>query len=585
MATTTTSTGPSSLALSGLASGMDWQSLVTQLANAERAPETQWKQDQTQINARNSAFGTIKTDLATLQTSIQALQDPTLFASRTVQSSNSLVATVAADSGANVGSFAFNITQMASAAQLNGTAGISTALSPSGNLSSLTVGTAGFSSPITAGTFSVNGAQVTIATTDSLQQVFNNIASATNNAVTASYDSTTDKITLTSANPAQPIILGSATDTSNFLQLAQLFNNGKGTVTSASTLGSVRLTAAMSSSDLATSISDGGAGQGQFTINGVAINYNAGADSIQDVLDRINNSSAGVSASFDAQANRFVLANKTTGDIGIGLQDVTGNFLAATGLASATLARGQNLLYTVNGGAQLVSQSNTISPASSGITGLNVTALQAGTTTVTVGNDTNKISTAVQTFISSYNLTQSYISSQMGVTTAADGSVTAGLLTGDPDANGIASSLRSLGFAFGYASAGSSGVTTLADLGIQTNGQDNTIKMSDPTVLTNTLTNNLQAVTSFFTDAKQGWAAQFNTYLNNTIGDNGTLVTHQTTLTKQSTDIDTQIANLEKTITADSNHWTTEFQQMEQVQATVNQQLQYLTQQINNGTL
>ena len=68
-------------------------------------------------------------------------------------------------------------------------------------MSGLTVGAANFATAVTAGNFTVNGAQVSIATTDSLKDVFDKIATATSNAVTASYDSTTDKITLSSASP------------------------------------------------------------------------------------------------------------------------------------------------------------------------------------------------------------------------------------------------------------------------------------------------------------------------------------------------------------------------------------------------
>jgi flagellar capping protein FliD len=45
------------------------------------------------------------------------------------------------------------------------------------------------------------------------------------------------------------------------------------------------------------------------------------------------------------------------------------------------------------------------------------------------------------------------------------------------------------------------------------------------------------------------------------------------------------VTNLEKTITSDSARWTSEFQAMEQAQSQINQQMSYLTQQINNGTL
>src|SRR6185312_6657795 len=150
------------------------------------------------------------------------------------------------------------------------------------------------------------------------------------------------------------IVLGSATDSSNFLQAAQLFNNNETgsttrSITSSLALGHIQVTNNMSSANLQTAIVDDGTGNGAFTVNGVTINYNASTDSIQNVLDRITNSTAGVTASYDSLNNRFVLTDKATGDIGISIQDVAGNFAAATGLSSGALQRGQNLLYTVNG--------------------------------------------------------------------------------------------------------------------------------------------------------------------------------------------------------------------------------------------
>jgi flagellar hook-associated protein 2 len=552
------------------------------LANAERAPETQWQQKQTAINAQNSAFDTIKDDLADLQTDIQALQDPTLYSGVMAQSSNSDVATATAATGAAPGTYSFNISQLATSAKINGLAGISSVISPDGDLSAVTLGTAGFSTPITAGSFSINGAQVTVATTDSLQQVFDKISTATNGNVTASYDATTDEITLASGDNSE-IILGSAADTSNFLQVAQLYNNGTGSVTSASALGTVQLGGSMSAADLATAITDGGSGAGQFTINGVAINYNASSDSIQNVLDRINNSAAGVTAAYDPVNDRFTLTNKTTGDTGISMQDVTGNFLAATGLSGGTLQHGQNLLYTLNGGSQqLVSQSNTITPASSGIKGISVTAAQTGAVTVTASSDTSKISTAIQQFVTDYNAVQNAIASQQIVTTSSANKVTPGVLTGDQTANGIASSLRSLVTASVPGLSGA--LNMLSNFGIQTNGQDNTLAV-DTDALNSALSGNLNNVQTLFADSTSGLGTLINNYLNATIGDDGTLTNHQASLTQQSSDITTQISNLENKITADTQLWTAEFQAMEQAQSQANQQLTYLSQQITNGSL
>jgi flagellar hook-associated protein 2 len=573
----------STLAVSGLASGLNWQNIISELAQAERAPETQWQNQQTALNTQNSAFTTIKNDLSTLQADLKTLQDPTLYQSTAAQSSNPSVASATTGTKTSTGSFTFNVSKLATAAQVSGAGGISQILAPGGNIGSVTIGTAGFATPVTAGTFTVDGAQVTIAATDSLQNVFDNIASATNNKVIASYNSTTDEINLASSDNSE-VVLGSAADTSNFLQVAQLYNNGTDSVTSASALGRVNTTVSLSNSDLATALTDGGSGNGQFTINGVAINYNASSDSIQNILDRINNSTAGVTAAYDTLNNRFTLTNNSTGDVGISMQDVTGNFLAATGLSGGPLTRGQNLLYTLNGGSQqLVSESNTITQSSSGITGLSVTALTTGSTTVTTSSDTSKISSAIQQFIMDYNAVQTAISGQQIVTTGSSGTVTPGPLTGDQTANGIASSLRSFSF---FAASGLSGsITSLAGLGIQTNGQDNTLALSDSSALDSALANNLNAVQSFFSDATSGMATQLNNYITNLTGDSGDLTNHQASLTQQYNNLSTQISNLEQKITSDSAQWTTEFQAMEQAQSQANQELTYLSEQVTNGTL
>jgi flagellar hook-associated protein 2 len=574
-----------SLAVTGLASGLNWSTIVSELAQAERSPEIQWQNQQNTIAAQNASYSTIKTDLTALQNDAKKLLDPSFFNSVVAASGSPAVASASATSGATLGQFSFNISQLATAAQMNGTTMVSQVLDPGGDPSTLTIGAAGFATPVTAGNFTVDGAQVAIATTDSLQTVFNNIASATGNKVTASYDATSDKITLTSSD-GSPVVLGSATDTSNFLQVAQLYNNTTGTISSASPLGRVNTTASLSSSDLKTAITGDASGNGTFNINGVAINYNLSTDSIQDVLNNINNSAAGVSASYDVVNNRFVLMNKTTGDMGISLQDVSGNFLAATGLSGGTLQSGKNLLYTLNGGAQqLVSQSNTIDSSSSGVSGLSVTALTTGTTAVTVGTDTTTISNAIQQFVTDYTNTQNFINSQQSVTTAADGTVTAGPLTGDTNTNDIVTSLRSLVTAVVGGSGTSGAITHLGDLGFQTNGQDNTMTLSDSTALTSALQSHLNDVKNLFTNSTTGLAVQLNNYINNTIGDNGTLTSRQADLTQESSSIGTQITNLETKITNDSNQWSSEFQAMETAQAQTNQELTYLSQGVSNGSL
>jgi flagellar hook-associated protein 2 len=587
----TTSSTAASLAISGLASGMDWSTIVTELANAERAPETQWQQQQTTIASENSDYTTITTDLTTLQTDAQTLLDPSFYSQVTAASSDSSVASATVTSGSPTGSYSFDISQLATAAQMNGASYVSQVLDPDGNPSDITLGAAGFSTPVTAGTFTVNGAQVTVATTDSLQDVFNAISTATKGVVQAQYNASTDKITLTSNN-SQPITLGSTADTSNFLQVSTLYNsnggttNNTGTITSTLSLGHVNTSATLAHADLKTAVTGDSNGNGQFTINGVTFNYNTGTDSIQDILNNINESAAGVSAAYDSINNRFILSNNSTGDVGISMSDNTGNFLAATGLSGGTLEHGQNLLYTLNNSPQqIASQSNTIDSSTSGITGLSVDVQNAGTTTVSVSPDTSTISTAIQKYVTDYNTLQTYMTGQQTVTTGSDGTVTPGLLTGDTNTNDIVSSLRSLADAVANTSGTSGAVKSLADLGFQSNGNDNTIALNDSTTLTSMLSSHMNDVKALFSDPTSGLAVQMNTYINATIGNNGTLPARQADLTTQSSDITTQISNLETKISNDTDQWNSEFQNMETAESQPNQELTYISQGVTNGTL
>ena len=370
--------------------------------------------------------------------------------------------------------------------------------------------------------------------------------------------------------------------------MAQLYNdNGTntentGTVTSTAALGRVNTKAALKSADLQTTISDGGSGSGQFKINGVAINFDASTDSIGDVLTQINDSSAGVTAAYDTVNNQFVLKNKTTGNVGISMADVTGNFLTATGLSAGKLTAGKNLLYTLNGSSQtFVSQSNTISSASSGIADLTVTAAGTGSTTVTVASDTSTISSAIQQFVKDYTALQSYMTTEQSVSTGTDGAVAAGTLTGDSITNDIVSSLRST---ISSVLSGTSGtINQLADLGFQSSGSDNTITLSDATKLTNALSNNLDAVKKLFSDSTSGLATQMNKYITNVTSDSGALTTRVADLTKQYTDLTTQIANMETKVSNDTTQWDSEFSAMETAESTTNQELTYISQMVSAG--
>ena len=565
------------LRLTGLASNFDWNSLVDQLTELERAPQQRLRLEQSILRQRNSAYGAILSQLETLKAKVDALKDPVLFSSRQPKVGDATVLSASASGAAALGTYTFDIIQLATAASRRGAADVGQKLSPTNDVSALVLSDAAFGTSVTGGTLTINGEQITIGTDDTLQAVFDKISTATGGAVTGAYDNATDKITLTSASP---IVLGSATDTSNFFAAAKLYNNGTGSLASSFGLGVIRTSSTLANATFATAVTDGGGGEGEFKINGVSISFNAGTDTVANVLARINNSSAGVTASYDAINDRFTLANKGAGDMGIALEDVSGNFLAATGLSGGTAVNGKNLIYTVNGGEQLTAQSNTITEASSSIPGLTVTALKEGSTTVDVSTDAAKIKNAVTEFITEYNKAQSLISTHTASTTDADGKVTAGILAADRDANDLASTMRKMVNAVVSGVSGS--LTQLASIGINSNGNDDTIALTDSAKLDAALASNLNSVAEIFSSTN-GIAKAVGSYLERTIGEEGSLIDKRDNLTSQASNIDTQVAELERVVLANRERMIASFVAMERAQARINQQMQFLMQKFGSG--
>ena len=550
---------------------------MDQLIEVERAPQRRMYTEQQAILARKAAYGSVNTQFSVLQNRVDELNDSALFESRLGNSSDEDVATVTAEAGAAIGRYEFDITQLATTAVQRGTSNIGSPLSATTDVSGVTLSSAGFATAITAGTITINGRQITVATTDTLQGVFDKISTATGGDVVGTYNPLTDGITLTSSTTN--VVLGSATDTSNFLQVTRLSNNGTPAVSSSSALGAAKLSGPLSSANLGTTIDDGGS-VGLFKVNGVEITFDDGTDSISDILARINDSTAGVTAGYDAVNDRFILTNKVTGDLGFALEDVSGNFLAATGLSAGTLQRGKDLLYTVNGGGELSSHSNTITEESSGIEGLSVAVIAEGSTAATVASDTETIKSAITDFVEAYNKAQALIETNTASTTDAKGKVTAGTLAGESEAYTIASDLRRLVTSTFSSLTGT--IKRLESMGITSNGSDDKLAISDSDALEAALSNSLSEVKSLFTNETDGLAVDLAAFLEGAVGDDGTLLTKKDNLDKQAEGLTDQIAELERQVQLNRTQLISTFVQMETAQQKINSQLQYLS-KINAG--
>ena len=571
------------LGLSGLASGFDWRTLVNQLADVERSPQKRLRAEQGTLFNRNNAFGSIKTQLSVLKNRTDNLSSNDVLQARKATTSDSTVLSATASAGAASGTYAFNVTQLATASKTAGTLGVGANLYPTSDVTSGTLASKGFNPPISAGTITVDGKQITIdPTVDTLKDVFDRIDAASSGNIQGSYDATTDTITLKRVGSSDPLVVGSATDTSNFLSVARLSNNGTSELTSPSNLGSITPANTLSLANFQTAVSDGGAGAGAFKINGVSIAFNASSDSVQNLMDRINASAAGVSMSYDRVNDQFTLTNKVTGNLGVAVQDVTGNFLAAAGLATgSTFIAGNDALYTINGGSVLSSHSNTLTEETTGIEGLSIALLKTGASTLSLASDSSAIKGAIKNFIEDYNRAQSTIDSLTSSSTDSAGKVTRSTLAGDTDANEIASKLRAISY---NQSTGLTGtLNSLAKIGIDTNGDSDQLTLNDETALDDAIANHLSELKTLFNDPDKGIATQLNAYLEKMIGDDGSVITKQDALTKQSSEIDIQVTDLEKRVQSNRQRLIDGFVQMETAQQTINQQLKFLQQRFGTA--
>lgn len=103
----------------GIGSGLDINSIVGALVNAERAPkEAQLARLEKASTTKFSALGQLKSALSELQASLKDLNKPSLFEKRTATSSNTTALTASAGSAALAGSYQVEVGRLASASKV-----------------------------------------------------------------------------------------------------------------------------------------------------------------------------------------------------------------------------------------------------------------------------------------------------------------------------------------------------------------------------------------------------------------------------------------------------------------------------------
>src|SRR5262245_25297073 len=102
-----------SLVSTGLGSGLDIESLVTKLMAIERQPLTVLAAKEASYQAKITAYGTLKGNLSTFQTSVAALSSASAFNTQKATLADTSIATVSTTSAASLGNFSLEVTNLA----------------------------------------------------------------------------------------------------------------------------------------------------------------------------------------------------------------------------------------------------------------------------------------------------------------------------------------------------------------------------------------------------------------------------------------------------------------------------------------
>ncbi|TVR55652.1 MAG: hypothetical protein EA425_00530 [Puniceicoccaceae bacterium] len=563
----------SGIQLTGLASGFDWKSVVDQLMELQRLPINRLRVEQ-QANSRQlTGFSDLTAKLGDLQTSLNTFSGDNLFARKvaSVGGGEANGWTAAASPAATAGSYGFDILKVATASVREGATNVSRPLSESDDVSELTIAMGNLGMAVGAGEITVNGERVTVDPSESFQDLFDRIESATGGEVTARYDADSDRIVLESDSE---IVLGSAADSSNFLQAAKLFNNGTGTVASHGALGSLDQAETLASARLATEITAvDGEGTGAFSINGVEFEYNLGEDRIKDIVQRVNASAAGVELIHNPAEDRFSLRNTVTGDLGMALSEAEGGLLAALGLTGpeSSLQRGDNTEFRVDGGNIRISQSNTLNADAHGIAGLNLTVGSAGNQTVEIASDSEAVREQVDEFVSRYNAVQELITRQTRVETGNDGEVNTSIFSGNREIGSLSRDLRNAVFV--ASEIQDVGVRRLQNYGVDFARGTNRLEVRDESVLTDAISNRPDELRDLFMTSGTGLVDRLKATTDRFISANGTAPRQSERLQARNQDLDRQIGDIERRLLQQRKLMESQFLAMEQAQSRIQQQM------------
>jgi hypothetical protein len=168
---------------------------------------------------------------------------------------------------------------------------------------------------VQAGSFTVNGAQIDVLASDSIQSVLAKI-NASGAGVSATFDTLTERVVLIDEEPGASGTITLGADDSGFLDAVKL---SAAALTPGTDEDMIRAL---------DQVSEIAVQSGTFKINGVILSVDTQSDSLHDLIERINAADTGVTASFDLESGRVKLSSSTYFD----LEDGTSGLFGSLGI-------------------------------------------------------------------------------------------------------------------------------------------------------------------------------------------------------------------------------------------------------------
>jgi hypothetical protein len=168
-------------------------------------------------------------------------------------------------------------------------------------------------SEITSGSFDVNGVTITVSDTDSIDDVIASINASTAG-VAAEYNSVTDEVILSTDDGSSIVV---ENDTSGFLAAMKLDTAVEERIESGEAGQRVEDVSALS-----------GITSGSFEINGITFTVDTNTDSLQDIIDVVNASSAGATMTYSDSFGYLKIQSTVRTDNLTVQNDTTGLFAA-----------------------------------------------------------------------------------------------------------------------------------------------------------------------------------------------------------------------------------------------------------------